>query len=252
MKKAFANSKNALQRLASPGIELDLDRDGRTHALYRGADRRRRAIMRISAADMKAWLTGGLIARIEGRSGYVATPAAQSAAKREAAPEAPFLAQHGALVERVTIDEQGEVRRVRGFDPHVCLRRLAALRDGDGRPFFSATEMRAASLLRQAWDEGQAGQVRGADWSAPPRGGVAHGPGIAAEAAMARGCDARKHVDDALERLAPPLRRAVERVCLWEQGIEALERGEGWPARSGKIALKLGLAQLAMSGFQKV
>lgn len=47
-------------------------------------------------------------------------------------------------------------------------------------------------------------------------------------------------------RLAPPLRRAVERVVLYEDGIEALERGEGWPARSGKLALKLGLAQLAM------
>jgi hypothetical protein len=45
--------------------------------------------------------------------------------------------------------------------------------------------------------------------------------------------------------LAVPLRRVVERVCLREEGLEALERGEGWPARSGKIALKLALAQLA-------
>jgi hypothetical protein len=37
----------------------------------------------------------------------------------------------------------------------------------------------------------------------------------------------------------------VERVCLCEEGLDALERSEGWPARSGKIALKLGLAQLA-------
>jgi Domain of unknown function (DUF6456) len=35
---------------------------------------------------------------------------------------------------------------------------------------------------------------------------------------------------------------------LHEEGLEALERSEGWPARSGKIALKLGLAQLAASG----
>jgi hypothetical protein len=37
----------------------------------------------------------------------------------------------------------------------------------------------------------------------------------------------------------------VERVCLYEDGLEALERAEGWPACSGKLALKLGLAQLA-------
>jgi hypothetical protein len=68
---------------------------------------------------------------------------------------------------------------------------------------------------------------------------------------MAKGCDARRMVEDALNGLAQPLRRAVERVCLWEEGIETLERGEGWPARSGKIALKLGLAQLALGGLPR-
>ncbi len=62
---------------------------------------------------------------------------------------------------------------------------------------------------------------------------------------MSAGCDARRRVAVALDGLAPPLRRVVERVCLREEGLEALERSEGWPARSGKIALKLGLAQLA-------
>jgi hypothetical protein len=62
---------------------------------------------------------------------------------------------------------------------------------------------------------------------------------------MIRHADARKRVAVALDALAPPLRRVVERVCLHEDGLEALERAEGWPARSGKLALKLALAQLA-------
>lgn len=62
---------------------------------------------------------------------------------------------------------------------------------------------------------------------------------------MARRCDARRRSADALAKLAEPLRRVVERVCLYEEGLEALERSEGWPARSAKLALKLGLAQLA-------
>jgi hypothetical protein len=37
----------------------------------------------------------------------------------------------------------------------------------------------------------------------------------------------------------------VERVCLYDDGLEALERAERWPARSAKVALKMGLAQLA-------
>ena len=55
----------------------------------------------------------------------------------------------------------------------------------------------------------------------------------------------RRRVSDALAKLAPPLRAVVERVCLREEGLEALERAEAWPQRSGKIALKLALAQLA-------
>jgi hypothetical protein len=35
---------------------------------------------------------------------------------------------------------------------------------------------------------------------------------------------------------------------LREEGLEALERAETWPVRSGKIALKLALAQLAQGG----
>lgn len=62
---------------------------------------------------------------------------------------------------------------------------------------------------------------------------------------MAAHCDARQRVSEALESLAPSLRRVVERVCLREEGLEALERAEAWPARSGKLALKLALAQLA-------
>jgi hypothetical protein len=240
------NEKSALRRLAAPDVELDLDRDGRSFALYRGIDRRRRAIARIAPSEMRAWLAAGLIARIEGRSGYSITPAGRAAAQREAAPELAFLAQHGDLIERQIIDADGAFRPVRGFDPHIGLKRLSAIRGGDGRAFFSSAELRAATLLRQDWEQGLAGQIKGADWSAPPRGGIAHGPGIAAEAAMATGCDARRRVEMALARLAQPLRRVVERVCLHEEGIEALERGEGWPARSGKIALKLGLAQLAL------
>ena len=62
---------------------------------------------------------------------------------------------------------------------------------------------------------------------------------------MARRCDAGERMARALAKLALPLHRVVERVCLHDDGLEALERAEGWPNRSGKLALKFGLAQLA-------
>jgi hypothetical protein len=63
---------------------------------------------------------------------------------------------------------------------------------------------------------GEIGMVRGSDWMAAPMGVGARGAGNAQEAAMARRCDARRRVADALARLALPLRRVVEGVCLRE------------------------------------
>ncbi len=137
------------------------------------------------------------------------------------------------------------IRKARGFQPSSVLHRLIALRDANGAPWLDARELAAAKRLRAHWEAGQAGLVRGSDFAAPPNAKGGRGASSAQEAALAARCDARRKVEDALSRLAAPLRRVVERVCLHEDGIEALERAEGWPARSGKLALKLGLAQLA-------
>lgn len=139
----------------------------------------------------------------------------------------------------------GDVRNVRGLEAHAVLRRLAALQDQSGAHWLSGAELDVAARLRSDWELSQVGLVRGSDWSAPPQSGGARGPGNAVENAMIRHADARNRVAEALEALAPPLRRVVERVCFNEDGLEALERAEGWPARSGKLALKMALAQLA-------
>lgn len=243
MSAAKANAK--LSRLAAP--EAAVRRHGDDFGVFRSGDRRRRPALRVTRAELRAWLGEGLIARLdEAEEAYGLTPAGLAAARRENAEEAPFLAQHRAIQARAVADEDGEIRWARGFDPHVALKRLAALRDADGRAFLSEAELRAANKLKQDWEASQAGLARGSDWSAPPRGGSSRGPSSAAQIAMDAACDARRRVMGALERLAPPLRRVVERVCLHEDGVEALERKEGWPSRSGKIALKLGLAQLAL------
>jgi hypothetical protein len=137
------------------------------------------------------------------------------------------------------------VTRARGHDPDQVLRKLAGLRDGARGAWLNGAELAAAARLRADWECGERGLVRGSVWSAPPNGKTARGPSSAREAALAAHCDARRRVSEALERLAVPLRGVVERVCQREEGLEALERAESWPARSGKLALKLALAQLA-------
>ncbi|MBI1186893.1 MAG: hypothetical protein GC206_06100 [Alphaproteobacteria bacterium] len=233
-----------LVRLAAPGALLAMTPDGRGYGVYRGADRRRRPVLLLSHAQTQTLLADGAIAAAP--NGFALTPAGRARAQRAlATPGETFHAQHAPIVARGVIDADGDVRMGRGLDPMGAVRRLAHLRDGDGRPWLSATEMAAASRLRADWDQGQIGLTPMTDWSAPPTSGGARGPGDGRQAALARGLDARARVETALGALAAPLRRAVTAICLEECGLEQVERREGWPPRSAKVALKLALAQLA-------
>ncbi|MGD9982173.1 MAG: DUF6456 domain-containing protein [Hyphomonadaceae bacterium] len=234
----------ALAQLAKPGAVMAPCRNG-VFGVYPRGDRRRRPAVRLSAQDAKALESDGAIAPRED-GGYVLTSAGWARVRRQAVLESEaFAAQHVAIEDRAVIDDDGATRMVRGLDPDAVMRRLANLKDAAGRSWFDAAELAAANRLRRDWALVEIGMLRGSDWTAAPIGAAPRGAANAQEAAMARRCDARKRVAGALERLAPPLRRVVERVCLHEVGLDVLERTEAWPQRSGKLALKLGLAQLA-------
>ncbi len=236
----------ALSRLARGDVVLRLLGAGPDYCLVSKRDRRCRALLRLSVADVRALEAEGVVEQEGSGGGYVLSAAGFARVAREsAAPKEAFMAQHVALISRDVIDADGDVRKERGLDPDGAMRKLAALRGASGEPWLSEVELSAAGKLRVDWAVSGIGMVRGSDWSAAPMGSTPRGATNAQEAAMARRCDARRRVGDALARLAAPLRRVVERVCLHEEGLESLERAEGWPARSGKVALKLGLAQLA-------
>jgi hypothetical protein len=240
-----ASVERALARLAVPGAVLAPDRSG-GFAVFAGGDRRRRPLARLSAPQVRALEAEGAITPLPLGGGFALHDAGRARVRRQvAAPGEAFAAQHGRIVARAVVDADGDMRRVRGYAPSGVMRRLARLRDAAGAPWLSNAELAAAAQLRSDWEVAQVGQVRGSDWTAPPMASGARGAGSAQERALAARCDARRRLGQALDALAPQLRRVVERVCLHEDGIEALERAEGWPARSGKVALKLGLAQLA-------
>ncbi len=237
--------RRALERLVSSNGVLAPARDGVSYCVHPGGDRRRIGLVRMSADEVRALEAEGIIVAADGDA-FVVSEAGRARLRRaRAAPGEAFVAQHRVVVDRVVIDAEGRARTTRGHDANEVLRRLAALRDSEGLPWLAAGELAAASRVRQDWERSELGLMRGSDWAAPPNASTARGLSSAQEAAMAARCDARKRVGEALDRLAPPLRRVVERVCLHEQGLETLERSEGWPARSGKLALKLALSQLA-------
>lgn len=237
--------ERALAHLAKSGAVLAQSRDG-VFGVYPRGDRRRRPATRLNAGEVKALESEGVIVARDVGEGFVLSNAGVARVRRQTAQTGEaFLAQHADVVDRSVADADGDIRMVRGLDPEGLLRRLASLRGASGQCWLDNAELAAASQLRRDWETAQIGLVRGSDLSAAPLGSTPRGGANAQEVAMARRCDARRRVADALDRLAPPLRRAVERVCLHEVGLDALERAEAWPARSGKLALKLGLAQLA-------
>lgn len=237
----------ALARLVAHSAVLAPERSGAGFAVFPNGDRRRRPVARLGAGEVKELAASGAIARIEGLGdAYAITEAGRARLRRsKAAPEETFAAQHRPVIDRGLVDEAGAACHVRGYDPSPALKRIAALRDAKGAPWLSAVELAAANWLRADWDRAQIGLVRGSDWTAAPRGSAARSPGNAQEDALAARCDASRRMHEALSRLAQPLRRVVEQAVLNELGLEAIERAESWPPRSGKIALKLGLAQLA-------
>lgn len=233
----------ALERLAAPGAVLAPERSGKGFGVFPNGDRRRRPVVRLSSMDVRELASSGAIRGGEDGAYVLSDAGAARAARETSAPGEAYVAQHSAIVDRAVVDADGDVRTARGLDVDRTLRRLSALRDGAGRAWLDGAELAAAARLKADWERGELGLVRGSDWAAPPKGSTARGAGM--DGALAAHCDARRRVADALDALAAPLRAVVERVCLREEGLEALERVEAWPARSGKLALKLALAQLA-------
>lgn len=241
--------ERVLRRLASAEAELAPERRGGGYGVFPKGDRRRRPLGRLDGETVRTLAADGTLQAAQDGA-FVLSAAGRAHVRRASAVEGEgYLAQHAAVGERVVVDGDGDLRRVRGVVCSDVIARLAALKDASGGPWLSAAEIAAARRLRMHWETGQAGLTRGSDWTAPPPGSTARGASSAHERILAARCDARRHVDEALDALAPPLRRAVERVCLNEEGLEALEREQGWPARSGKLALKLGLAQLAIGAL---
>jgi len=232
----------ALERLSTPGCVLAPTRAG-GFGVFPGGDRRRRPVVRLSAVEVRELVSSGAIEAAD-KDAYVLSEAGRARLARErAAPGEAFAVQHRPIIDRAVMDGDGDLRIVRGHDADRLLRRLSSMRDGAGRSWLDRAELTAAARLKADWERSEIGMVRGSDWSAPPKGLTPRSAGV--DGAIAAHCDARRRVSDALAKLAPPLRAVVERVCLREEGLEALERAEAWPQRSGKIALKLALAQLA-------
>lgn len=170
---------------------------------------------------------------------------ARKSAARTQSPENnidPFQAQHRLSARRqIRLGSEEIVVEVNdGESPLGWLRRR---KDGDGKPLLSESQFEAGERLRRDFTIGQMTPRVTADWSRPISGGAGRprDPAEIAHHALA----ARQRVSQAVGAVGPGLSDILLSVCCHLQGLEAAERGFGWPKRAGKLVLQIALDRLA-------
>lgn len=118
-------------------------------------------------------------------------------------------------------------------------------RDRSGERLISETQLQAGERLRVDFEIAQLRPRLTVDWGRAASGGGQRGAG--AEGALnlsERAVAARERFGRALQAVGPELASVLVDVCCHLKGLEQLEKAAGWPQRSAKIVLLMGLSAL--------
>lgn len=151
-----------------------------------------------------------------------------------------FRAQHLDLAHR-RIDGPAGAGRVTVNDGESPLAWLARRKGRDGRALIEPVQLMAGERLRAEFTRAQLMPRVTSNWGAA----VADGPRGATPAAFTEAViGARQRVRQALDAAGPEFSGLLLDVCCFLKGLSDVERDRGWPARSGKVVLQLGLDRL--------
>lgn len=156
----------------------------------------------------------------------------------------PFRAQHLALAERVIATGHG-ARSVTMDDAESPLAWLARRRGRDGRAMVAPHQLMAGERLRADFTRAHMMPRTTANWSSPIASGRRGEAGDSAGEFTVAMIASRQRVNQALEAVGPEFSGLLLDLCCFLKGLEDLERDRGWPARSAKVVLQLGLDRLA-------
>ncbi|WP_157961614.1 DUF6456 domain-containing protein [Acuticoccus kandeliae] len=186
---------------------------------------------------VRTMLSEGLLER---RQGALARTTAGRAHLRRAlsAGEGAFAAQHQAPAER----EVAGGTRVAVNAAESPLAWLATRKDRDGAPLITEAQYRAGRRLHRDHSRARGEARVTQSWDASGVRSEARRDGLSvSEGAM----EARRRVVQALDTVGAGLAEILVLVCCEEMGLEAVEKRLRWPARSGKVVLRLALDRLA-------
>ena len=151
-----------------------------------------------------------------------------------------FRAQHDEIDRRVIAPSTTPVLVNDSESPLAWLARRKGV---DGKPFLTPPQVESGERFRRDIEQAQLLQRVTANWDASmtaKRGD----PGVGL-ATTDVAIDARKRLTRAYGALGVELGDLLTDVCGYLKGLETVERERGWPARSGKVALRIALDRLA-------
>lgn len=194
------------------------------------------------AMALKDWIAchaNGRVAR------YQITPEGRSAMQSMIVRGGEGATDHGICVDldaSVGSKEENPPKRVRFHSYEGPLVILARRRDKEGNPFLSRDLVKAGERLREDFELAHLEPGLTQDWlqfltPATKRGVGDNSRGMPAAA--------RERVQKAMEVLGEGLSDVALSCCCHMEGMEATEKRLGWPARSGKIVLRIALTRLA-------
>jgi hypothetical protein len=236
----------ALKRLGSAGAAaLPTPGQDDVYGVYPHGDRRRRALATLSSATVARLVSFGALAREPGGAVVITEEGRALLRRKDHEPGEAFRAQHLELAPAP--EAEGAAvggRRVVNL-AESPLAWLARRKDSEGQPFISPRCLAAGERLRADFHKGRYLGRLTSDWTAPPRGSSARGPSRAQLDPAASVIAARERVQAALRHVGSGLDRLLSAVCLDGRGLDDVERGFGWPKRSGKVVLRIALERLA-------
>ncbi|MFK8034342.1 MAG: DUF6456 domain-containing protein [Hyphomicrobiales bacterium] len=199
-------------------------------------------IYKLKLETMKWLQQSGLV--LVGEGGCVTlTQEAPRWVRRNGPMSESFRGQHHKLSSVEIIDPQGISQTVEVVDPESPLAWLMARKDKSGMPFLSEAQYAAGERLRLDYGRAALNPQMGMNWCANGQrsGGSGRAVGDANDASL----DARDRVNNALSAVGPELSGPLVDVCCYLTTLSNVEKARNWPARSGKLILKLSLEALA-------
>lgn len=198
---------------------------------------------RISCELVSALSRRQLIASDNG--GFVLSETGRAFLRRKLARTDAFQQQHQQRAIETT-EIEGVRKPALVDETESPLGWLRRRKDKSGQPLIDAAQFEAGERLRRDFHYAGLTPRVTASWDGIPgdRASRRAGPGVSTNL-REQTVAAQQRVRRALEAVGPDLGDLLVDVCCHLKGLEETEKAKGWPRRSAKLVLQIGLKELA-------